>query len=439
MTLHLNERIQPRADTTGWRITVLSWLVAAMPLCFAVSSRLKTLPMAVLVVIGAWLLLSRRPVRESYRLAWPVAGVCALRLLYDLANILAHRLGWGALDLPAQTLLFLAMAAAFALPLQGRAIALGFSATTALLGIDCLIQRYGEGIPRPYGLNGGDWASVEFAMFLLVMALLSLLQALRGSTARVDRWLHGAAVALGLYGAVLTQSRGPLLAFAPACVGLLVWHGWRIRRWRRSLALLGAIVAGMIAVTASLHDEMVDRFADVRTEVATYSPETTSGAIRERLEMWRVAWQAFADHPLAGIGIDQFGPYVRAEVAAGRAAASVAAYVHPHSEYLESMMAGGLPALLLLLLVLGVPAWYFGRRLGDPDETTASLAMAGLLVLVMYALCALSDNVFYRAMPQSLFLFLVLGLAVAIGRQVRLRECPLPAAEHGPNQPDRLG
>lgn len=438
MTVHSNEHLQTPA-ATGWRLTALSWLIAAMPLCFAVSSRVKTLPMAALVVVGIIILLTRPAARASYRLAWPVLAVCVLRLLYDLGNILAHRLGWDPLDLPAQTLLFLAMAAAFALPLRGRVVALGFSATTAILGIDCLIQRYGEAIPRPYGLNGGDWASVEFAMFLLVMALWSLLQALRPTTARVDRWLHGAALALGLYGAVLTQSRGPLFAFAPACVGLLLWHGWRIGHWRRSLALLAAIVAGMAAVTASLHDEMVDRFVDVRMEVATYSPQSASGAIRERLEMWRVASRAFAEHPLAGIGIDQFGPYVRAEVAAGRASGSVAAFVHPHSEYLESMMAGGVPALLVLLLFMGVPAWYFARHLGDTDEATASPAMAGLLVLVMYALCALSDNVFYRAMPQSLFLFLVLGLAVAVGRQVRLRDFSLPAAEHGPNQPDRLG
>jgi O-antigen ligase len=39
-------------------------------------------------------------------------------------------------------------------------------------------------------------------------------------------------------------------------------------------------------------------------------------------------------------------------------------------------------------------------------------------VIGMYGLCAFSDNVFYRAMPQSLYLFLVLGLAVSIGRQL---------------------
>lgn len=427
MTVDIAGRMPAQAKALpGWAVFWMSVLVAGMPLCFAVSWRLKTLPMALLTLAGVWLLLTRPWVRRIYRLAWPVVAVCGLRLAYDAGNILAHGLSWDPLDLPSQTLLFLAVAACFAVPLRERIVALGFSATTLLLGAVCLVQRYGEGVPRPYGLNGGDWAAVEFAMILLVLTLLSLLQALRETTARIDRWWHGLAVVIGLYGAVLTQSRGPLLAFAPVCVGLLFWHARRVGRWRRSLVLLGLIIAGMLAFTASLQDEMLDRFADVRTEVSTYSPETTSGAIRERLEMWRVAWQAFTRHPLAGIGVDQFGPYVQAEVKAGRASPSIASYVHPHSEYFESLIAGGLPALAVLLLFLGVPAWFLSRWLGAASEGVATSAAAGLVVIAMYALCAFGDNVFYRAMPQSLFLFLVLGLSVAAARHACEASPPPP-------------
>jgi O-antigen ligase len=35
----------------------------------------------------------------------------------------------------------------------------------------------------------------------------------------------------------------------------------------------------------------------------------------------------------------------------------------------------------------------------------------------MYTLCGLSDNVLYRAMPHSLYFFLVLGLAIWLGRR----------------------
>jgi O-antigen ligase len=174
----------------------------------------------------------------------------------------------------------------------------------------------------------------------------------------------------------------------------------------------------MLAITSTLHRAMVKRLTDVSHEIATYGPDDATGAVRERLEMWHTAWNAFLEHPLAGIGLDHFGVYVRAQVAAGNASPAIASYVHPHSEYLESLAAGGLPALLVLLLFFAAPTYFFARHLNHASEPVAAAAIAGLMVIGMYGLCAFSDNVFYRAMPQSLYLFLVLGLAVSIGRQL---------------------
>lgn len=407
------------ADLASWQIRALSVLIAAMPACFAVSSRLKTVPMVVLFLVGIVLLITRTETRLSYRLAWSVAAACALRLLYDIGNLLGHQLNWANLDLPAQTLLFLGIAAVFTLSLKPRVIAIGFSLTTLLLGTTCLFQRYVQGVDRPYGLNGGEWAAIEFAMYLLLLVMFSILQALRSSTTHSDRWLHIVAAVIGLYGAVLTQSRGPLLAFAPIYAGLMLWYAMRTRRLQRTLVLFTATVACMLAITATLHREMVDRLTDVPDEIATYNSADTSGAIRERLEMWHTAWQAFLERPLAGNGLEQFGAYVRRQVASGHASPSIAKYTHPHSEYLESLAAGGLPALLVLLLFFAVPLGYFARYANHEQEPVAVSAVAGLMVIGMYGLCAFSDNVFYRAMPQSLYLFLVLGLAVNIGRQLR--------------------
>ncbi len=407
-----------RAYPVSWQVWAVSLLLAVMPLCFAVSSRLKSVPMAALFLIGIFALVTREKSRLSYRVAWSVAVVCLLRLVYDLGNFLGHRLDISTLDLPAQTLLFLAIAAAFSLPLKRRVITIGFSLTTIVLGAASLFQRYVQDVDRPYGINGGDWAAVEFAMYLLVLVLLSMLQALRTGTSRADRWLHAVAVVIGLYGAVLTQSRGPLLAFAPVYLGLMLWYAARSRQWRRMLTLFAITVVGMLTITATLHREMVDRLSDVSHEIATYGPNDATGAVRERLEMWHTAWDAFVEHPLTGIGLDQFGVYARAQVAAGQASPAIANYVHPHSEYLESLAAGGLPALLVLLLFFAAPAWFFARHLNHASEPVAAAAIAGVMVIGMYGLCAFSDNVFYRAMPQSLYLFLVLGLAVSIGRQL---------------------
>jgi O-antigen ligase len=178
----------------------------------------------------------------------------------------------------------------------------------------------------------------------------------------------------------------------------------------------------------SLHGVVVSRLAAVQTEVSSYDHQTlATGAVRERLEMWRTASQAFLSHPLAGVGFDQFGVYVRQQVATGHANSAIERYEHPHSEYLEAAATGGVPGLLVLLLIFGLPLGYFIRHVRHADRAVTILACAGLAVVSIYALCAFSDNVFYRAMPHSLYFFLVLGFAVSIGQLVP----PQEVAQHG--------
>ena len=412
---------------------LLSLLIALMPLSFAVRWHWKVLPLAVLLLTGLGLLVSRVATRNSYRHAWSVLLACGLGLLYPALNILAHGIGWTAFDVPSHILLFMLTAAVFSLPLRMRWIWLGFSLTAILLGSVCIVQHFVFGVDRAYGLNGGDWGAIEFAMVMLTLSLISMLQVLypaggHQARRRLETGLHGAAAVFGMYGALLTQSRGPLLAFVPVLLLLLLIYARRTRRWRQSLLLIGAIVVGGVLAGVSVHGVVVSRLAAVQSEVSSYDHQTlATGAVRERLEMWRTARQAFLDHPLAGVGIDQFGVYVRQQVATGHANSAIEKYEHPHSEYLEAAATGGVPGLLVLLLIFGLPLGYFVRHLRHTDSSVTILANAGVAVVGMYALCALSDNVFYRAMPHSLYFFLVLGFAISIGKLAP----PQEGAQHG--------
>ena len=412
---------------------LLSLLVALMPLSFAVRWHWKVLPLAVLLLTGLGLLVSRAATRNSYRHAWSVLLACGLGLLYPALNILAHGIGWTAFDVPSHILLFMLTAAVFSLPLRMRWIWLGFSLTAILLGSVCIVQHFVFGVDRAYGLNGGDWGAIEFAMVMLTLSLISMLQVLypaggHQARRRLETGLHGAAAVFGMYGALLTQSRGPLLAFVPVLLLLLLIYARRTRRWRQSLLLIGAIVVGGVLAGVSVHGVVVSRLAAVQSEVSSYDHQTlATGAVRERLEMWRTARQAFLDHPLAGVGIDQFGVYVRQQVATGHANSAIEKYEHPHSEYLEAAATGGVPGLLVLLLIFGLPLGYFVRHLRHIDSSVTILANAGVAVVGMYALCGLSDNVFYRAMPHSLYFFLVLGFAISIGKLAP----PQEGAQHG--------
>ena len=406
----------PTTVASRARPLVATLLLALLPLSFSVPVKLKVALIAVLFVYGLGLLIVDRETRAIYRGARPVVLVCALSLIYAIANILGHRLGWHELDLPSHVLIFLAIAAVFTKPIHTGWFWLGLSLTAAMLGLVCIYQHYVQGAARPTGLDGADWGVIELAMFILVLALGAVLQVLRTQVALPERAVHAICAILGMYGALLTQSRGPLLACLPVFLLIICLNAVRTKKWRDTIVVLaGAMVIAAISI-AFLRNEIMTRFTAIGHEVTTYSAQETQGAVRERLEMWRVASHAFLEHPITGVGIDQFGKYTHSLVTSGLASESIAKYEHPHSEYLEAAVTGGVPGLMVLLLLFGVPLLFFARRVLDPCDDIAMAATMGLLTVSVYALCGFTDNVLYRSMPHSLFFFLTLGMAVLVSR-----------------------
>jgi O-antigen ligase len=403
---------------------IVSLLIAAMPLTFALPLKAKWIPAAVLFIAGIWALLRDPETRRACRRAGWVLGPAAVAFLFWLANVAAHGVDMREFDVTSHILAFLVIAANFAAPLRTMVLRVGFSLTAGVLGAICLEQHYIEGIDRVYGINNGLWGAIEFGMFILVLSLIAVAQAMRAELGRGERLLHALFAALGLYGALLTQSRGPLLAFLPAFAVVVLVQSRRSGRWRQGLLLLALGIGAAAAAATTLHGEVLTRFAAVTEEMSTYSEQDATGAIRERLEMWRTARMALAEHPLAGLGLNQFGDYARARIAEGKVNATVERYDHPHSEYLEWAVTGGLPGLALLVLLFGGALAFFGRHALDRDNAVAMPAIAGLSTVCMYALCGLTDNVFYRAMPHSLYFFLTLGLAVYVGRALCARSQP---------------
>jgi len=411
----------------AWPTWTLSALVALMPLSFAVEPGIKALP-AALLFFGGLALLWRAPARQAFRVAAPVVATAVALIALDIANVLWHQLGWRPLDHAAHVLLYVVVAAVFGRQLRMTVVWAGFSLTAIGLGAVCLVQHYALGIIRAYGLNGGGSGAIECATLLLGLALLALVQLLHARPGSWRWWMHGAGMAFGMYGALLTQSRGPLLAFVPAFLLVLLLQARRSGHWRWCLALGAVVCLGGAMATATLHGAMLGRFTTIQQEVAGFDQGDPDGSVGARLEMWRTALRAFAGHPLTGIGIDQYADYAHAEIAAGHADPSIAPYNQPHNEYLRARATGGLPLALAVLAVFALPLRYFARGMRDPDETIAATATAGLAVVVLYLLCALGESVFYRVMSQSFFFFLVLGLALRVGYLTGLKgDSPAPA------------
>lgn len=399
-----------------------------LPLAFSINARIKILPPALLFLVGAYLLFTSVTARECLRRIWPMIGCIVLLIVYNIGNVVGHQLGVQALDHAAHILLYLIVAIVFTRGLKMKPVWVGFSATAIGFGALCMVQRYGMHLDRAHSLNGGASSAIEFAMIMLALALVALVQLLLARGALWERLLHGAGLLFGVYGALLTQSRGPLLAFAPIFLAVVALATLRTRRWRSGLLMIALVGVGSIVAISSLSGNIVTRFAAIDQLISSENmtsgspPAIVDQAIDERLEMWHAAERAIKAHPWSGIGIDEFQNFLRGEIAAGRSDPSIARFNHPHNEYLEATTNGGIPGLLCLLLVFVVPLCHFARQLRHRNETVAGVALTALAIIALYMLCSLTDSVFYRVMSQSFYFLMVPGCALLIARLSRAGE-----------------
>jgi O-antigen ligase len=164
----------------------------------------------------------------------------------------------------------------------------------------------------------------------------------------------------------------------------------------RNAAIAGAAVVVLVALVA-----------------AAAAPHLTSGGGGNRRDFWRVAWSSFRDHPLQGVGVDNFAvDYLRERH-------STEQPLYPHSVVLRLFSQTGLVGAALALGFLGValaaaaPAL---RRSGGRSAGAAAGAM------VAYWLLHGAFDWFWEIPGLTAPVLAALGIAAALGRP------PVPAA-----------
>lgn len=174
-------------------------------------------------------------------------------------------------------------------------------------------------------------------------------------------------------------------------------YGSRVPRWH-GLPVWGGLAAALAATGLVFYGSTVLR---VQADAVT-------GDLRWQIA--RTTWQAIADVFPIGGGLGSFERlYARVE----RPDELIAAVVNnAHNDWLELVLEGGLPALLLLLAALGylVHATFAAapRSEGAPGRSVRSASLAALW------LCALHESVDYplRTMAVNVLLALACGLRV---------------------------
>lgn len=224
---------------------------------------------------------------------------------------------------------------------------------------------------------------------------------------RPRRWLYGGGAVMVGAAIVLSFSKGAILFGLPAsllALGLLAGGRWL---WA-TLGLLG--VTGLVAIPT------------LRTPRFTSLFDLESGTSFFRLNLWRSTIDMIRDHPLLGVGLDNFlyayrGRYIRP------AAWQEPNLSHPHNvilDYWSRLGALGLAAGIWLQAAfwrLALPL----RRLSRPDER--ALALGLMASMVDFLAHGLVDNSYFLVDLAFAFFF-TLGSIVHLANLQRLTQDP---------------
>ena len=154
------------------------------------------------------------------------------------------------------------------------------------------------------------------------------------------------------------------------------------RAWLLSAMLLGLLMAGMYSISENVTSRLKTLMPTLLTFINTDMEDVSGGSmVISRSVIYRVGFKIFEDHPILGVGLDNFRRYYPAYQYEIRGLdRSLAGPTGPHSIYLAFLVDLGIIGLALLLLALLATYHRLWRGLklfsGDKNSPEFQLAIA---------------------------------------------------------------
>jgi len=256
-----------------------------------------------------------------------------------------------------------------------------------------------EGVGRVRGFYGSP---NNLALYLGRLLPLAAAFAAWGQSG-LRRWVYLSALLLMVGAMFLTYSRGAWVVGVPASLLFLA-----AVRGRRTLV----VTLGVLAVIAIIV------FAVSGAGRLTTLLDTGSGTTFFRIQLWRSSMAMIKDHPLLGVGLDNFLYVYRTSYVQPSAWAEFD-LSHPHNFMLDFWLRLGIPGLVTIILLLVAffrKAWASYCRL---DEDSLRLLVLGLMAgMVSFVAHGLVDNAFFLVDLAFVFV-LMIALAQTAGGESR--------------------
>ena len=274
-----------------------------------------------------------------------------------------------------------------------------------------------------------QYTTVGFSNILLLLTILVLFSLgwQLSRFKRTEQLLKLTVVIVGMFGVIIANTRSSWVAMPFFIVIGLILIGRFISGWR--LVLAGIVAVAIAAGAFFANPYLVSRanlavkeYVDCRTITPIAD---TSVCIR--LQLWRASWHMFKANPLlANAGAGSFEEKL-AELHKKGIVSELTSkeFGEPHNDLFFALANYGLMGLLAFLLMYGVPALMFARRLQTrfPQEIRIAAAM-GLAVCAGFVAFGLTEAMF-RSMRMLSFYTVLIAWLLALSQTPYQKSDPI--------------
>jgi O-antigen ligase len=253
----------------------------------------------------------------------------------------------------------------------------------------------------------------SLSLFSSIFGLSSLMFIGEGNS-RIKNTLLYAAFALGMVASFLSGGRGVWIAaiLSLAFISAINPMQWGIKS-RLSAVLLMIILFYSTYLTpqTGVKNKIDSAIVNTALWFQNGQANTSPGA---RLEMWKASFEVIKENPIIGVGEDNYAKYQKKLIDQGKIDKFTGNFLHPHGEYITSLVEQGIIGLLAFIFVLLTPIMLFLNIIKYSlfNNQERALVASGMLIILHFGFYSFTASVFAH---QSTTLFFVIFLAIIIG------------------------
>src|SRR3972149_10368861 len=336
----------------------------------------------------------------SNKLLWPIIAWLIITLIsaFFSENIQTALGGWKAWVF--DPLLVLVLIIRFFKPADLWKIAASLSVSGAVLSFYGLLEYF----VRPEQLGDGRLDSVfdpanYHAMLIGPIIVLAIGFLFHRQTPRFWKYCLGTASAINLIALVFTFSYGGYLAVLG---GLIIYGFLALNRAQKKKMIFGAlIIFGIFIILASPTKKFQDIFE---------YKERSSG--HARLEIWQTSWLIFKEHPILGVGLNNFEDVYRETIPRVAFPPLEWLVAQPHNLYLALLTQIGLLGFLAFLWII---IKFFKSVFQQSNQilTTYYLLLASMSAILLHGLI---DTPYFKN-DLSVIFWLIIALLIIQSQQ----------------------